>query len=125
MMRFYSVAIMLMCLAQPVKGSELGEIYKVCRAYVEAGFSHQAMGNDAWKGIACASYVGGVLDVTRTICAGSPDAYTRKIAGVDDGDIDTDAVIQSLVNFAAQNPQLWGESALFREWTSIPFPCKR
>jgi hypothetical protein len=123
-MRLILTTIILTMLAQPAIGNDLGEIYEVCKPFADAGYDLDSLGIDFWKGIACSGYVKGATEMAQAICRLSPDEATKFVFGMDAELSNLKAVMQSLVNFAAANPQLWDTPALHPEWTSDAFPCK-
>ena len=104
--RLILTTIILTMLAQPAIGNDLGKMYEVCKPFANTGYDLDSLGSDFWKGIACSGYVKGATEMAQAICRVSSDEATKFVFGMDTELSNLNAVMQSLVNFEAANPQL-------------------
>ena len=125
-MRFLLTTIILTMLAQPVWAVDMGRMFKYCQTLSAAGFDAGKIEDDVDQAtaFACVGYIAGVIDVGRSICGISDDETTRRIWGIGADREQIDAVIQTFVNYARENPQLWSKDPFDDDWAGHSFPCK-
>ncbi len=140
-MRFILATTILAILAQPVFAVTNEYLYKACKPFAERGFSLSE--DQLWNDGICVGYIAAAIEQAEYLCQLTPD-YEDITSSWPDGDAarrglfwatllfgasattkDLNAVVQSFLNWAEQNPADWQYHPKSTYWLASKFPCKQ
>ena len=135
-MRLILTTIALMLSVSPGWGIDNESLYKSCQKYVNSGFDIGRAENkiDVLDHTVCFGYIMGVVESYRTICVVNQTVnknsdikdywdFTAMSFGTSARNDDINAVIQSFINWARDNPQKWKQTPFAHEWLLEKWPC--
>ena len=137
-MRFCITVFALIVFAFPSWSIDNEGLYKTCAPYADRGFNAEEI-----EDLTCISYILATIDHARNVCnfANTVRKYKRNDeinwtqGEVDGAGIlaysfgttatydDQNAIIQSFLNWAKQNPSKWGHIPDASNWMSSLWPC--
>ena len=131
-MRLIIVLISSLLITTPALAITNETLYKWCKSFADLRFdlSNANDGMDLATGSYCLGYMQGLIEQSNHICiafdgtVASSTNIARRMFGASVGPNDTNALIQSFINWAEDNPQKWPYKPLTTEWLQLKYPCK-